>query len=135
VRHTDEACAKHYGPDEPGDRKQYKTNPCPHRTVFALAHRFPRWHITAAPAGAAAIDMPELFDWEQMEILGAINGYEYMACETSDWITSEVKAFCDRLRKLAESHLPNASDATWTISPGDMPLHKRSAAGKRANRA
>ena len=78
---------------------------------------------------------PEHFDWEPVEILGAINGYEYQACETSDWITSEAKAFCDRLRKLAGSHLPNASDAPWTISPGDMPLHKRLAAEKRANRA
>ena len=78
---------------------------------------------------------PKHFDWEPVEILGAINGYECQACETSNWITSEAKAFCDRLRKLAESHLPNASDAPWTISTGDMPLHKRLAAEKRANRA
>ena len=71
---------------------------------------------------------PEHLDREPVEILGAINGYDYQSCETSDWITSEAKAFCDRLRKLAESHLPNGSDAPWTISPGDMLLHKRLAA-------
>lgn len=48
-----------------------------------------------------AYQRPQHTDWEPVEILGAINGYEYQACETDDWLTSEAKAFCDRLRKLA----------------------------------
>ena len=81
-----------------------------------------------------AYQRPQHTDWEPVEILGAINGYEYQACETDDWLTSEAKAFCDRLRKLAISRLPGADDAPWTIEPGDMPMHKQRAAEARANR-
>ena len=81
-----------------------------------------------------AYQRPEHVDWEPVEILGAINGYEYQACETDDWLTSEAKAFCDALRKLAISRLPGASDAPWTIERGDMPMHRQLAVERRAQR-
>ena len=52
-----------------------------------------------------------------VEILVAIDGYEYQSCEHPGWGDSEARAYCESLRRHAISRLPGYSDAsTWHIS-------------------
>lgn len=55
--------------------------------------------------------------WSPVEILGAINCFEYQACEVDDWTTSEAKQYCDKLRRRIERRLPGADVAPWEITP------------------
>lgn len=54
-------------------------------------------------------------NWSPVEILSALNGYEYQACESDEWQGSEAKHFCDQLRRRVEARLPGASNGPWTI--------------------
>lgn len=54
-------------------------------------------------------------NWSPVEVLSALNGYEYQACESEDWQGSEAKYFCDQLRRRVEARLPGASNGPWTI--------------------
>jgi hypothetical protein len=64
---------------------------------------------------------PQHTRWSPVELLGAINCYEYQSCEAQDWVSSEAKQFCDTLRRRIEGHLPGALDAPWEILPDTQP--------------
>ncbi|GAB2564105.1 hypothetical protein [Leucobacter ruminantium] len=50
-----------------------------------------------------------------VELLKAIDCYEYQACETPDWEDSEAAAFCEALRSHLIGDLPGYHDAPWSI--------------------
>lgn len=50
-----------------------------------------------------------------VEILKAIDCFEYQACETDDWRDSEAYAFCQALRSRMIDALPGYDDAPWGI--------------------
>lgn len=77
---------------------------------------------------------PQHTEWSPVEILGAINCYEYQACEVEDWASSEAKQFCDRLRRLMESRLPGASEGPWEISTDTVPALTQLRAAARRTR-
>jgi len=55
--------------------------------------------------------------FEAVEILKAISGFEYQACEVSGWGQSEAHAFCAALRGRIIDHLPGMDAAdTWEIT-------------------
>lgn len=55
--------------------------------------------------------------YSPVEILLAIEGYEYQSCEHPSWSTSEAQAFCDALRKHVISRLPGYDAAhSWEIT-------------------
>lgn len=63
-------------------------------------------------------------NFHPVEILSALRGYAYQACETPDWATSEAKAFTDALTDRMVRALPGFSDAPWSIEDDTMPLPK-----------
>lgn len=50
-----------------------------------------------------------------VELLSALDCYEYQACESPDWEDSEAYRFCIALRKLLTHQLPGWQDAPWGI--------------------
>lgn len=70
-----------------------------------------------------AYTRPRYTDWSPVELLSAIASYEYQACETPDWVTSEAHAFCVRLRQVAIRHLPGWDAGPWTITSDSSPAH------------
>lgn len=66
---------------------------------------------------------PRHIEWSPVELLSAIAGYEYQACETPDWATSEAHAFCTRLRQIVIRHLPGWDAGPWTITRDSTPAH------------
>ena len=66
---------------------------------------------------------PKHTDWSPVEILSAIAGYEYQACETPDWAISEAHEFCVRLRQVVIRYLPGWEAAPWTITGVSTPAH------------
>lgn len=61
--------------------------------------------------------------WNAVEILRAIEGYELQASPSPTWSTSDARALCDELRRLAVMQLPGAFDVPTEIYDGDMPRH------------
>ncbi len=61
--------------------------------------------------------------WSPIEILCALDGYAYQACETHGWTDSEAYAFCDALRHAIIRRLPDYDRApTWMITTDSVPL-------------
>lgn len=50
-----------------------------------------------------------------IEILKAIDCYEYQSCEHPEWEVSEAFAFCDALRRSLIGDLPGYDEAKWGI--------------------
>lgn len=50
-----------------------------------------------------------------VELLKAIDCYEYQACETPDWEVTEAYRFCEALRRELTYHLPGWGQAAWAI--------------------
>lgn len=53
--------------------------------------------------------------WKPVEILKAIDCFEYQSCETDDWRETEAYAFCQALRSRMIDQLPGYDDAPWGI--------------------
>lgn len=64
---------------------------------------------------------PPRYRWEPVELLKAIAGYEYQACEAPAWESSLAREFCDQLRKLCISALPGYEEGPWAIAASTMP--------------
>ncbi len=57
--------------------------------------------------------------WSPMELLSALNGFEYQACEAESWQHSAARQLCHDLRRRFEDRLPGARTSAWSIRPGD----------------
>lgn len=55
-----------------------------------------------------------------VQMLMALDSYEYQSCEHPEWEASEAHQFCQRLRSALIGALPGYDEAgTWTISAGE----------------
>jgi len=63
---------------------------------------------------------PASTEWELVDVLTAIDCYEYQACETPDWEQTEAAAFCDALRGALVHELPGWG-RVWGIGDGGTP--------------
>lgn len=59
--------------------------------------------------------------WPPVAILKALDGYEYQACESADWDTSDARRCCDQLRRLVIHYLPGYEEADWEITDCTVP--------------
>ena len=60
-------------------------------------------------------------DFAPVDILKAIQGFEYQACEHPEFRTSEAYAFCDALRHRMINRLPGYRDSgAWSINNRDF---------------
>lgn len=50
-----------------------------------------------------------------VEVLKALSGFTYQACEHPGWEGSEAHAFCEELRDAAIRRLPGYEEAEWSI--------------------
>ena len=50
-----------------------------------------------------------------LHALSLLTGYEYQACESSNWETSKARDICERLRLELIRKLPGYSDAPWSL--------------------
>jgi hypothetical protein len=48
-----------------------------------------------------------------VEGLKLLDCYEYQACESAEWHTSEARQFCEALRSRLIAHVPGYSEAPW----------------------
>lgn len=51
-----------------------------------------------------------------VQVLKAINCFEYQSCEDPEWENSEAKAFCGALQHHVIGELPGYDEAKWEIS-------------------
>ena len=59
---------------------------------------------------------------DPVQVLKAIDCYEYQSCECPDWRSSEAWDFCDSLRSAAIAALPGYDAAEWKITdPARVP--------------
>ena len=59
--------------------------------------------------------------WTTGELLSALHGYEYQACEAPGWDTSEAYAFCRELERKLIRRVPGYSNGPWAISSSTVP--------------
>lgn len=71
--------------------------------------------------------------WTPVEILSAIDCYEYQACETPEWSTSEAHAICVALRHILVRTLPGYENGPWEITPDSQPHAVKQALAARAS--
>lgn len=71
---------------------------------------------------------PRYSSWTPVEILKAIDCFEYQACETADYNTSEAANFCRRLRGVMIDQLAGYSESAWEITAENSPIHRAAAA-------
>lgn len=76
-------------------------------------------------------------DFSPVELLKAIDCFEYQACEDDDWETSEAHACCAALRHILIRVLPGYESAPWGIDEDTVPAEVAKARTKyaRLNRA
>jgi len=53
---------------------------------------------------------------DPVQVLKAIQSYQYQSCEHPGWATSLAKRFCDALTAKAIRNLPGYADAAWSIA-------------------
>ena len=68
---------------------------------------------------------PTFTGWTQTDVLSALACYEYQACETRTFETSEAGRFCEALRNGLINRLPGMNAAPWEIGPETAPGHVR----------
>jgi hypothetical protein len=75
---------------------------------------------------------PKHIQWQTVELLKAIDCFEYQSCETGDWVGSEAYNFCDSLRGRLIGTLPDYSDSAWGITADTEPVAFIRAMAKRS---
>ena len=56
---------------------------------------------------------PHGFCFDPVQVIKAVDCYQYQSCEHEGWDASEAKNITDRLRCAATHRLPGYSDAVW----------------------
>lgn len=64
---------------------------------------------------------PLCMSWTPVEVLKAIECYEYQTCEIPGWHDSEAYAFCRELRFRMIAALPGYDTAPWVINRSTRP--------------
>ena len=72
-----------------------------------------------------AYQQPQHTTWTDVEILKALDCYQYQSCEHPAWRDSQAHAFCRALEGRLIQALPGYDDAPWAISRLDTPAAKR----------
>jgi hypothetical protein len=57
---------------------------------------------------------------DPVQVLKAVDCYEYQACEHDEWPTSEAAAFCDALRRRMVHRIAGYETAAWEINDPDV---------------
>jgi hypothetical protein len=52
---------------------------------------------------------------DPVQVLKAIDCYEYQSCEHPQWLESESRVFCQSLRARAINRLPGYDEAAWEV--------------------
>ncbi|WP_236722095.1 hypothetical protein, partial [Mycobacterium avium] len=66
--------------------------------------------------------------WSVVEVLKALQCYEYQSSDPKDWHTTEAYAFCRELQNMLIQALPGYDPAPWGITRISLPArHRRSA--------
>lgn len=63
---------------------------------------------------------PRVPTMSPVEVISLCNGYDYQACETSDYHDTEAFAIVRCIREHAISNLPGMDKAPWTIYQHDL---------------
>ena len=58
-----------------------------------------------------------VFELEAVQVIKALDCYEYQSCEHPEWEASEALNFCNALRSMAGHKIPGYDDAQWEIRP------------------
>lgn len=64
---------------------------------------------------------PRHHEWQIVEVLKAIDFYEYQGAQNADWPYSDAFYFCFALRARAIAHMPGYSAAPWHITTETAP--------------
>ena len=97
-----------------------------HRYEHVAAGELPGTYVTEAPVeGVEPVELPEWIQsyqfarvrrLEPVEILKAIDCYEYQSCEHEEWDESEAHTFCNELRMVTIGRLPGYDEAKWEFA-------------------
>lgn len=68
-------------------------------------------------------ESPKYVSWSLVEVLAAIDCFEYQACEVEDYYNTEAPAFCRALRNNLISRLSGYEEAPWGIEPESTPTN------------
>jgi hypothetical protein len=88
--------------------------------VKSVNHRYPSDHDRPADGDYSALyrfgRSPRV---SAVDVLVALDSYEYQSCEHPGWRTSEAHSFTDALRRALIGHLPGYSESNcWEIKEG-----------------
>lgn len=118
-----------YAPNAPEDHEQLTTR-CTNadeigrmlliENVASVAYRYPDDTCDELPGPTAKTPPNEYHyrhpgEFSAVEILKAIDCYEYQSCEHPAWRYSQAYAFCAALRDRVIRQLPGYDDAPWGI--------------------
>jgi len=73
-----------------------------------------RYSMEGEPEGMYAFE-PTSRKLDPVQLLKALQCYEYQACESRGWDDSEARVFCDALRRRAIGRLPGYEQAAWEV--------------------
>jgi len=90
--------------------------------VASINARYPDTigNMQAAPGLTAEMDQPIIFTFERkaykaVEMISICSCYNYQACETADYDSSDAHKIVNAIRECAISNLPGMQDAPWSI--------------------
>jgi hypothetical protein len=66
--------------------------------------------------------------WSIVEVLNAVDYYEYQSSQPNDWDTSQAHAFCRELQKMLIQALPGYDRGPWAITDISRPAAYRGSA-------
>lgn len=67
-------------------------------------------------------------NWSVIEVLKALQCYEYQSCEPKNWQATEAYAFCRELQNILVQALPRYDHAPWGITRISRPAASRRSA-------
>lgn len=110
-----------YHPGADGHMKQHRLNDGTASAVGAMLlaenQRSVNYRYSEDEAAPAYTYRPMPGEANPVDILKAIQGFEYQSCETPDWYESVAHSFCQALRHRMISRLPGYRDSgAWEIT-------------------
>ena len=89
--------------------------------IASVSYRYPDAALGYLTGPVGAIDYTYrhsiYVSLKSVDILKAIQGYEYQSCEHPGWQASKARAFCEQLRDFAIDALPGYNDSRyWAVT-------------------